>query len=360
MELLAAALLRLDPTGSIFTSSHLLLATLAYESNCIEPALKVVTRDLTSYPTSSVSKEGKLLCDKTLPPPAYISTSTGLTREVNSTSVLEYNLLCGLIYMSRREWTKALKAFERVVTHPTRDRGVSKIMTETYKKWLLVGLLSDGREPSLPSYTAPSAKSTCSNIAEPYHDLARSFAEADAPKFKSESYERRSVWQADGNESLVQEVVSAFQKWQIIGLRRVYSHVTVSQIQKFTFSGSTGESLKDKADVLSLLRGMVESNMLKAELHADENGDDYLTFHADRELLSEHDFAHEIARSHRAITELSREYQAASDRLGANKEYVKHLVREQRRSEKEADHPSGNFESQIEDEDLMTGIIANG
>ena len=346
----------------MFTSTHLVLANLAYDTACTGPAMPVIDRDLIYYPGIPNSKAAGYLCDTTLSPPAYISAGTGLTRDVKSTSVLEYNLVSGLIYMSRRDWTKACKALERVVSHPTKERGVSKIMTEAYKKWLLVGLLCNGQEPTLPPHTSHSVKAVFSNLAGPYANIANLFSTPNASQLKAEAESNSAVWTEDGNVSLVGEVLAAYQKWQIINLRRVYSKMPVSQIQAVTSSAETGETLKSKADVTSLIQAMIASNMLRGELRIGEgDDDDFLEFHQDGALLTEQVFAREIAQSLHAVTALGKDYKLVSDRLSGNKEYVRHVVRDQKWGDKEAaDNTAGNFETQIEDEDLMTGIIAHG
>ena len=360
IELLAGTILRIDPTGSMYTSTHLLLAKLAYESACAEPALRVIDRDILYYPGIPNTKATGPLFDATLPPTAYISTETGLTRDVTSTSVLEYNLVSGLIYMSRRNWPKARKALERAVTHPAKYKGVSKIMVEAYKKWLLVGLLENGQEPTLPHYTAHSAKATYANLAGPYANIASLFSSEEAASLLAEAQSNTAVWTEDGNGALVSEVLAVYQRWKIINLRRVYSKIPVSQIQASTSSAETGQHLNSEEEVTALIRAMIADNMLRGELHMGEDGVQYLAFHSDQTLSTEQDFAREIAQAQRTMSSLTRDYKLANNRLSGNKEYIKHVAREQKRLDKESEHPSGNFEMQIEDEDLMTGIIANG
>ena len=57
---------------------------------------------------------------------------------------------------------------------------------------------------------------------------------------------------------------------------------------------------------------------------------------------------------------MGNQYKAANERLSGSKEYVKHVVKEQKRADKDAGDPGIGFDSQIEDEDLMTGIMAHG
>ncbi|KAK7394083.1 hypothetical protein QQX98_013136 [Neonectria punicea] len=358
IEVLATAMLRIDPSGSMFTSTHLMLVKYAYESSWIEPALKVLDCDITFYPNMAGQRDAKLLCEPSIAPAAYISVDTGLTDSVRTTMVLEYNLLSGLCYMVRRDWAKAYRALERVITHPSRDRGVSKIMDEAYKRWVLVGLLKDGKEPILPPYTSHSAKTTYNTLGLPYKSVASLFSTPNAAQLKVEVEGNRQVWEDDNNLALVNEVVASYQKWQIINLRDIYKQISISQLRRVTLSAETGEPLTSDQATTNLVREMIESNLLKGELLQGE--DSYLKFRDDSDLMTETDFAREIAQHHHNIEALGTQYKTANERLSSSKEYVKHMVREQKRADKDGTDPGIGFDSQIEDEDLMTGIMAHG
>ncbi|KAM5352439.1 hypothetical protein ACJ41O_005162 [Fusarium nematophilum] len=361
-EAIATAMLRIDPSGSMFTSTHLTLVKYAYSASWVEPALKVLDRDITFFPGMAGQKDAKLLCDGSLTPAAYISVDTGLTESVKTVTVLEYNLLSALCYMSRRDWAKAHRALERVITHPSKEKGVSKIMDEAYKRWLLVGLLKDGKEPTLPAYTALSAKNTYSTLGTPYKNVAGHFSTTNAGQLKTEVDSNRQVWEDDSNSTLVAEVVAAYQKWQIINLREIYKQISISQLRQVTLSAETGEVLKDDEQATRLVRDMIESGLLKGELLPGSSGEDsYLLFHEDSDFsMTETEFAQEIALRHHNIEGLGKQYKAANERLSSSKEYVRHMVKEQKRAEKDATDPGVGFDAQIEDEDLMTGIMAHG
>lgn len=338
------------------------MARIAYDTNCVEPALKVIDGEITSYPMMTSSQEVRRLCDQTLEPASYISLSTGLTNGViKSTSILEYNLLRALMYLSRRDWPKALAALDQVVAHPTRDKGVSKIMADSHKKWLLVGLLSTGQVPALPPYVGASAKSAFNAMSATYSNIASLFVTTNASKLR-EAYEKDiHTWEDDGNTALMAEVLAAYQKWQIINLRRIYHQISVSQVRSITLSAETGETLEDDQVILNLLHSMIDSGMLKGDLQVGDSGaDSYLTFREEFELMTETDFAREIAQCHNSIESLGKQYKLANERLSGHREYLKHMVREQRRIEKEGADGGMGFDSQIEDEDLMTGVMAHG
>ncbi|RGP68116.1 cop9 signalosome complex subunit 3 [Fusarium longipes] len=361
VEAVATALLRLDPTGSMFTSTHLALVKVAYQANWIEPALKVLDCDVTFFPGTIVQKDSKILCDSSLHPSVFISVETGLTEPVKSSTVLEYYHLSALCYMSQRDWTKAHRALEHVITYPSKDKGVAKIMDEAYKRWLLVGLLKDGKEPNLPSYTATQAKNTYSTLGTPYKNIAAQFSTTNAGQLKAEVEANRSVWEDDNTSSLVAEVVAAYQKWQIINLRDIYKQVSISQLRQSTLSADTGEILPNDESATRLVRDMIDSGLLKGDLQPSNDGAElFLHFHDASETMTEAEFAQEIAQRYHNIENLGNQYKAANERLSNSKEYVKHVVKEQKRADKDSGDPGVGFDSQIEDEDLMTGIMAHG
>lgn len=300
-----------------------------------------------------------LLCDPELPSSVYLSQTPNWSADIRPDNILEYNFLCGLVYTSKRDWAKAQVAFQRAITHPCKEKGVSKISVDAYKRWLLIGLLLHGQEDALPSYTSTPIKNACASLAQPYISIAKLFPTPSASQLKAEAEAGANLWTDDGTLSLVTEVLSAYQKWRIINLRGVYSQISVPQLSKDTASAETGESLEEAA-VTALIRSMIDADMIKGQLHADESGTTYLTFHDQQALLTEKDFSREIARSHHTIQALAAEYKTVNERLSGNKEYVKHVAREQKRLEKEAENPTGGFETQIEDEDLMTGVVVNG
>ncbi|PKK42601.1 hypothetical protein CI102_13451 [Trichoderma harzianum] len=360
VELLANAILRIDPSGSVFTSTHLIMAKLAYDTNCIEPALKVLDADILFYPRNTHParpENAKNLYDTEVEPYVYIA-SASLTDAIKSTSILEYHLLQAMAYISRKDWPKAQIALERVIGHPIKDKGVSKIMVDGYKKWLLVGLLREGRPPSFPSYITNATKSTYNGLSEAYNNIATLFTTDGASALKEEFEKGRPTWEEDSNLTLLEEALVSYQKWQVINLRRIYHQVSISQIRQTTLSAQTAETLKDDEQVLLLVSDMIDSGMLKGQLQVGLTaGESYVTFHEEHDLMTEADFAREVARSHASIETLTKQYRVTNERLSSTKDYARHLVREQKRMDKDIADAGVGFDTHIEDEDLMTGVL---
>ncbi|KAL7622994.1 hypothetical protein AAE478_006673 [Parahypoxylon ruwenzoriense] len=360
VEVLATAILNLDPTGSILTSSHILLAKLAYNTNNIDPALKVIDKNIVFYPGMANYSEPKYLCDLTLSPPAYISRETSLTSSLKTSSVLEYDLLCGMMYCSRRDWAKAHAAFERVVTYPSRDGGTSKIMVEAYKKWVLVSLLSKGRLGETPSYTATAATKLYGTLGKPYTAVAALFVTDNGQALKAEVEQNAQLWPEDGNLGLIQEVQAAYQKWRVLGLQQIYTKVSLSEIREQTTSAETGVRLEKDEDIETLIQNMVISGMLKGVIEKNDDGTTFLTFLPPSTQLSEHEYAKELTAAAERLKRLHPIFKASNERLGTSKDYIKHVIKEAKQRERNEQDQAGSFDAHVDDEDLMGGIVATG
>ncbi len=355
--------MRVDPTGSILTSNHLTLARLAYQSNNIAAALPVVSKAIVYYPGMVNQKDPAMLSDPSLAPPLYISKNSGLTINLRPTMVLEYDLIAGLMHCSVRDWVSAREAFGRVASYPTRDSGLSRIMVEAHKKWLLVSLLQSGQTDAVPPHTSGNATKSFTILSKGYLQVAESFQRLDAEALKTEAEVSWPRFVEDGNEGLMIEVLAAHQKWQIACLRAVYTKISIADIRAKTKSAKTGEPLPADEDVETLLADMIGSNMLDARIvkrAADTTGSGaseptYLEFLAPAAEMSETEYKRELEAAAERVVALRPIFRAANERLGTSKEYIRFALKEQL---KEQDHPreSSGFEELVDDEDLMTGI----
>lgn len=360
VELLVTAILKIDPSGLVFTTTHLSTIRLAYDTESFEPVLRLIGLDILEFPRHMGSNT-RPLCDPDLPASFYITPLTGLTGKLKHDMVMEYDVLCGLVYMARRDWSRASDALERVVTYPVKDKAVSKIMVEAYKKWILVAVLSTGNLPKLSSHTNSAAKSNYNTLAEPYTQLATMFVRNEISQLVADVEANLELWAEDANEGLVRELLSAYQKWQIINLRDVYRQISITQIREATLSAPSGKPLPNNQAVVTLLRDMIASGMLKGEIvpATEAGGESYLKYHDEESFITETLFTSELARVQESIEALSNEYKQVNDHLSASKDYVLHVHREQKRLEKDGADATSGFDAHVEDEDLMTGIMSN-
>ncbi|KAJ2985371.1 hypothetical protein NUW58_g5568 [Xylaria curta] len=360
VEALATAILKLDPSGTMLTSSHLLLASLAYNTDNIQPALPVIDKDIVFYPGMANHENAQYQCDPGLSSASYISRGTGLTKVLKSSMVLEYDLVCGMTYCARQEWDKARAAFERVVTFPTKDGGCSKIMVDGFKKWILVSLLSQGKHSTTPPYTTASTIKTLEVLGRNYVDLAAAFVTDDVQLFKLEADNQQQVWLEDGNAGLVKEVVASYQKWRVLSLQKIYTKISIAEIRLQTKSAETGAVLNKDEDVEALIQSMIIEGMLKGVIEKNDDGTKFLAFLSPTAHPSEQEFQRELKHTAAKLQELTPIFDATNLRLATSREFIKWAVKENKRDKSnDAQDPTLGFDAQIDDEDLMGGLPAN-
>ncbi|KAI2640027.1 hypothetical protein GGS21DRAFT_504670 [Xylaria nigripes] len=360
VETLATAILKLDPSGNLFTSSHLPLAKLAYETDNISLALPVIDKSIVFYAGMAQNDVAQVLCDPTLQPYLYISKNTGLTTSLRHSAVLEYDLLCGMIYCAMRDWVKARAAFERVVTFPTKADGCSKIMVDAFKRWVLLSLLAEGCHYPTPPYTTTLTARTFEILSKPYLALATTFATDDVQLLKIEADKNAQLWIDDGNVGLIREVMASYQKWRVLSMQHIYTKISIPEIRQQTKDAGTGEVLEKDEDMEMLILSMISSGMLKGVIEKNDDGTKCLVFLSSTTPLSEQQFEKEIQSTATQIGKLSDIYHATHQRLGTSKEYIKWVMRESTRDGNSrrdwTDDATLGFDSKVDDEDLMGGL----
>ncbi|ORY57292.1 uncharacterized protein BCR38DRAFT_461424 [Pseudomassariella vexata] len=359
VQVLSEAILRIDPTGSMLTSTHTHLIKLAYTSNSIHPTLlQVIDKPIVFYPGMANQSDSDVVCDMSIPPPKYISKDSALTVVLKPAAVLEYDLTCGLIYCAQRDWAKAYAAFERVVTFPTREQGTSKIMVEAYKKWVLVSLLLKGKVTPTPSYTGPGANKVYETLGKQYTNIASLFESDGAQSLKEAVDADAALWREDGNMGLIREVLAAYQMWHVLNLRQVYTKISIPEIRQQTKSAQTGNILDKDEDIETLIQNMVASGMLDGITEKHDDGTKFLTFLPPSTALSEQQLAAELAQTATRLKNLQPVFKSTGERLGTSKEYVRHLVKDQRRGGDKDNDTMMGFDKQVDEEDLMGGITS--
>ncbi len=142
-----SAILRLDPTSSTFTSSHLVFARLCLEARAFQAALPVLDNDIFHFPPISekaAANTGNWFpCSQHETSSTFITIPLGLTEKLDYRDHLEYFLFGAMIYMGLKNWERAQLFLEMVIVSPTTSTA-SMIQVHAYKKWVLVNLIYKG------------------------------------------------------------------------------------------------------------------------------------------------------------------------------------------------------------------------
>jgi len=123
IELIRRAIVRIQQNEAQLTSVHADLCQLCLLSTCLKPAIQLLDVDITSI----------------LPefdPPAQ-------GHQFEAEHFLRYFYYGGMIYTAVKQYDRALYFYEVALTTPS--FAVSHIMLESYKKYILVSLVLNGK-----------------------------------------------------------------------------------------------------------------------------------------------------------------------------------------------------------------------
>ena len=194
-------------TGNIrvnhLTSVHADLLQLSLASKNFAPAL-----DLLSHEILDISKPANAAFD--------------------SKYLLSFFYYAGCVYAAMKQFESALFFLEQALTTPASV--ISQIMIESYKKFVLISLISKGKLPMLPKYTSRIVLNQIKPICSVYHELASSFICYDQDKFNSLCQKYQDLFQQDRNMGLVKQLQQAFYKKNIQKLTKTFITLSLADM----------------------------------------------------------------------------------------------------------------------------------
>ncbi|KAE9377921.1 hypothetical protein N431DRAFT_399116 [Stipitochalara longipes BDJ] len=356
------ALLRLDPTGTMLTTTHLALVKLALESRTYSPIVPVIEKFILYFPGTTNQPKPKYICDMSLNPTQFITPASGLTQKLKYQEVLEYFLYSGMVFIGLSKWELALQCLENAVTYPAKEGSVSKIMAEAYKKWVLVGLLHEGRLLNLPRSTSSNAAKQYHTLAKPYETLAQIFESGTASRLKAEADQGVTVWRNDCNTGLVLHVLAAYQQFQIRNLANIYSKISIPEIVSQTMSAETGSKLQSPQAGEALVQGMINRGELHATMSSSPGQPSVVTFAISGPILTEGDMQRELGAATERIHILTKEIKQTDRMLTHDKEYIKFVQKQKKNAKQGGSGDQGisgadmDWGDAVEDEDIMSNL----
>lgn len=224
-----------------------------------------------------------------------------------------------------------MQCLESAVTYPAKEGSVSKVMLEAYKKWVLVGLLLEGKLLPLPKTTSSTAAKCYHVMAKPYETLAQIFENGTASRLKVEADAATAIWRDDYNAGLVLHVLAAYQKFQIRGLANVYSKISIPEVVSHTTSAETGNKLPSSQAGETLVRdNMIANHELHATISPPGSNPLILTFSPKGQVLTEREMQTELATSADRIKVLTKEVKETDRMLTHDKEYIRHVQKQKK------------------------------
>ncbi len=353
--LLYNVIIRLDPTSSTLTSIHYHFVRLCLLARAYNEAGNILDRPIYHIPAhidkATAARSYQYLCTAESSS-AYLTPSTGLTEKFSHKSYLEYYLYAGMAYIAQRRWESALAALEVVLAAPT-SQTASMIMVEAYKKFVIVGLLHDGRIPKVPKTANGGAIKSVKAIAKPYDCLVDAFKSRDPVRFQGEVAEGQSVWAQDLNAGLVLLLTDAFRKFAVVRLGRTFTALSIAEVAK-----RTSLIPSDLNETATYIASLIANGDLDADLTIPSGGDPsslpILRFLPTKSSLkSEAQVQQELAVHTAELKLILKHIQDNDHRLEITKEYIEMLkkLKKQREQSRSSGAEGAAFEDV--DEDMM-------
>lgn len=294
-----------------------------------------------------------------LSPVSFITPHSKLTGKFKYLELLEYFLYSGMVFIGMRDWESAQQCLESAVTYPAKETSVSKVMVEAYKKWVLVGLLLEGKLLPLPKSTSAGASKSYHVMAKPYETLAQIFENGTASRLKAEADAAAGIWRGDFNTGLVLHVLAAYQKFQIRGLAKVYTKITVPEVVSQTTSAETGVKLPHAQAGELLITNMIMAGELHATMSSPTTGPSILTFSPGGQSLTELQMQRELVSTSERVVSLTKEIKQTDRMLTHDKEYIKYVQKQKKNANKNSitaeqlGGPELEWNDVMDDEDIM-------
>lgn len=406
LSALGSAILRVDPEGATFTSSHLVFVRRCLEARAYSEALPVLNQNIYYFPsTTNKAAENNLypyLSSNHETSSTFITPESGLSAELDSRDGLQYFLFGAMCYMGLKNWKRAMLFLEIAITWPVTNNA-SKIQIEAYKKYVLVGLLYNGhvswvylriqqdllmsysKPPQMPNITHVQVAKQCRAIARAYEGLAEVFKtslaeEESAQRLIDEANAGRNVWGPvspttrenhcfteptltsfqDCNGGLVRQVIEAFRQFSVVRLEKVYAALTVADITR-----RTSPNPNDYAETGSYLINLISSGKLNATIT--EPSEDPATWIIRFSDGTSGPLARSEEQQYEALVKQTRKIKVLMDhireydrKLSLSKEYINDA---KRRKKEKADHgENGNpfgtsgLDTFDQDEDMMADL----
>ena len=327
------AMLRLDPTAGTFTTHHLTLVRTCLGAGLPSQALPILDKNIYAFPTAppkNVPEE--LPSEEHELSNGFITTKSNFTGKVQTEHILEYYLLGAHIYIGLRHYARARLFLEHILLTPSQQHISSMLQVEAYKKWVLVGLLAEGKPYPLPRTHDVAVMKNIRALAKAYDVLSDCFEKRDWRKFQAEMDYGMQIWHEDGNLRLVREVCSALLRFRVMDLAKTYAALEVSRIASNCEFSDT--------DTLQMLQDMIRQGSLNASLTRGATaGAAVLRFHfTDGGVSSSSAQEDELEAQTKRIDDLVTFVRDADRRLQLTKEYVEY----QKRAKRQGGGPDGD------------------
>uniref|UniRef100_A0A8D8UJW0 COP9 signalosome complex subunit 3 n=1 Tax=Cacopsylla melanoneura TaxID=428564 RepID=A0A8D8UJW0_9HEMI len=214
IPIIRAAIKKIQTCESQLTSLHSDLCQLCLLAMNFKPALEFLDVEITT-----IANEGP---------------------QFDTKYFLQYFYYGGMIYLSLKNYERALYLFEVIITTPA--LAVSHIMLEGYKKYLLVYLIVNGKAPNLPKNVSQAICRYIKPLCQPYLDLVSVYTNNNSIELQMLLNKYQEIFSRDENTGLTKQILVCLTKNNIKRLTRTFLTLSLADVASRVQLGSPVEA----------------------------------------------------------------------------------------------------------------------
>lgn len=153
-----------------------------------------------------------------------------------------------MIYSAVKNYERALYFFEVAVSTPA--LAMSYIMLESYKKYILVSLILEGKISSIPKYSSQVISRFVKPLSHAYHDLATAYETSHSDELRNVINKYRDVFVRDVNMGLVKQVAASLYKKNIQRLTQTFLTLSLVDVANKVHLNGSNEAEKYILDMI--------------------------------------------------------------------------------------------------------------
>lgn len=240
-----------------------------------------------------------------------ISTENGY---FDAKHFLLYYYYGGVIYAALKNYERSLYFFEVALTTPS--SAISHIMLESYKKYILVSLILQGKVAALPKYTSQVVNRLLKPMSSIYNEIASVFGTNKPSALETVLSKHREVLQRENNWGLAKQVQESLYKKIIQRLTQTFLTLSLSDMALRVQLPSVVEAEK-------LVLTMIEEGEIYASI---SQKDGMVLFHDNPDKYNNTNTVERLQKEVKISIELDAQVQKMEEEICVNPLYVKKVA----------------------------------
>lgn len=250
IRVLAQAVDKIRLFDSQLTPVHADLCQLSLCAKIFNPILKFLDIDITAIATTEVNAFC-ISCSESIYNVClfyWVSPSRFQDNNHDAKQFLLYYYYGGIIYSAVKNYERSLYFFEVAVSTPA--LAMSYIMLESYKKYILVSLILEGKISSIPKYSSQVISRFVKPLSHAYHELATAYESSSSDELRSVINKHRETFVRDVNLGLVKQVAASLYKKNIQRLTQTFLTLSLIDVANKVHLNGPNEAEKYIFDMI--------------------------------------------------------------------------------------------------------------